>query len=318
MAASRVLLIAFGLLFCLILTAGVAQAVTKNGFTLDGASIPVDEIISGGPPKDGIPAINNPLFLTPDKASFLKDKDRVLALAIDGIAKAYPIKILDWHEIVNDKIADQYFAVTYCPLCGTGVAFSANAGNKRLNFGVSGLLYNSDVLLYDRDTESLWSQIMGEAVAGELKGVKLQHIPVLHTTWGDWKQQHPDSLVLSTDTGFRRDYDRSPYTGYDKSKGLYFSVSNRAPDTYHPKEQVMGVEIDGRFKAYPFIELSQTGTPDFIDNFMGRKLNINWNDKARSAHVTDEEGNMIVTTTAFWFAWYAFHPETEVYKASNQ
>ena len=318
MAASRVSLITLVPLFYLILTAGVAQAVTKNGFSLDEASIPVDEILSGGPPRDGIPAIDNPQFLTSDKADFLKDEDRVLAVTINDIEKAYPIKILDWHEIVNDKIADQYFAVTYCPLCGTGVAFSADAGNKRLNFGVSGLLYNSDVLLYDRDTESLWSQIMGEAVTGELKGVKLQHLPVLHTTWGDWKQQHPDSLVLSTDTGFRRDYSRSPYSGYDKSKGLYFSVSNRAPGTYHPKEQVMGVEIDGMFKAYPFAELSQTGIPGFIDMFMDRKLNVHWNEKARSAHITDEEGNMIVTTTAFWFAWYAFHPETEVYKAPGQ
>ncbi|MCG8429150.1 MAG: DUF3179 domain-containing protein [Chromatiales bacterium] len=303
------------LFFSLSIISSVAQAYTKNGFELDGASVPAREILSGGPPKDGIPAIDRPKFLAADRAGFLKEKDRVLGVALEGAAKAYPIKILDWHEIVNDSIGAQHFAVTYCPLCGTGVAFAADVGGKRLNFGVSGLLYNSDVLLYDRNTESLWSQIMAEAITGEFKGTKLQPIPLRHTTWGDWLKEHPDSLVLSTDTGYRRNYNRSPYGDYAQSRRLYFSVSNRAPAIYHPKEQVMGVEVNGQFKAYPFVELSKQGNGMFAEQFAGQTFNVHWNEDARSAYATDPDGNLLSTTIGFWFAWYTFYPETEVFKA---
>jgi uncharacterized protein DUF3179 len=292
-----------------------AHAVSKNGFKLNDASIPVREILYGGPPRDGIPAINKPKFVTSDAVDFLDDDDRVLGVVIGDIAKAYPIKILDRHEIVNDQSGDQNFVVTYCPLCGTGVVFAANIGEGFLNFGVSGLLYNSDVLLYDRNTESLWSQIMGEAISGELKGVKLPQLPVFHTSWGEWKNRHPDSLVLSTDTGYSINYDKPAYAGYKQSRQLYFKVSRKAPSTYHPKEQVMGLEITGKFKAYPFTELSKNAQADFADEFAGEKFNIAWNEAAQSAHITDADDNVVVTTTGFWFAWFTFHPETEVFKA---
>jgi uncharacterized protein DUF3179 len=292
-----------------------AHAVTKNGFKLNDASIPVREILYGGPPRDGIPAINEPKFVTGDAVDFLDDDDRVLGVVVRDIAKAYPIKILDRHEIVNDRSGDQNFVVTYCPLCGTGVVFAANIGEGFLNFGVSGLLYNSDVLLYDRNTESLWSQIMGEAISGELKGVKLPQLPVFHTSWGEWKNRHPASLVLSTDTGYSINYDKPAYAGYKQSRQLYFKVSRKAPSTYHPKEQVMGLEIAGKFKAYPFTELGKNAQADFADEFAGEKFNIAWNEAAQSAHITDADGNVIVTTTGFWFAWFTFHPETEVFKA---
>jgi len=295
-----------------------AHAVSKNGFKLDGASIPVREILSGGPPRDGIPAINNPNLVTSDAAGFLDEDDRVLGVVIRDIAKAYPIKILDRHEIVNDKSGDQHFVVTYCPLCGTGMVFAANAGKSYLNFGVSGLLYNSDVLLYDRNTESLWWQIMGEAISGKLKRTKLTLLPVFHTTWAEWKSKHPTSLVLSTDTGYPFNYDKPPYAGYKETRQLYFKVSRKAPATYHPKEQIMGVEISGKFKAYPFKELSKNAQPSFVDGFGGRKLNILWNEAARSAYITDEDNNVVVTTIGFWFAWFTFHPDTEVFKATAE
>jgi hypothetical protein len=126
--------------------------------------------------------------------------------------------------------------VTYCPLCGTGLVFASNVGDSALVFGVSGLLYNSDVLLYDRNTESLWSQRMGQAISRRLKGVKLPQIPAFHTTWGEWRARFPNTGVLSIETGYQRYYHKKAYVGYEKSRRLYFSVTNKAPRDYHPKE----------------------------------------------------------------------------------
>ena len=288
---------------------------TKNGFDLTDALVPINKILSGGPPRDGIPAINQPKFESAVEADWLADKDRVLALVIDGQAKAYPIRILDWHEIVNDKIGKHRFAVTYCPLCGTGVVFAANIADTFLQFGVSGLLYNSDVLLYDRNTESLWSQIMGKAIAGKLKGTRLQQLPVEHTTWKDWRSNHPDTLVLSRDTGSRRNYKRSPYAGYEKTRRLYFKVSHKSPARYHPKERVIGLAINGQFKAYPFEELSKNGKAVFTDEFAGARVEIHWNEEAQSGSVTNESGRVLPVISSFWFAWFTFHPNTEIYTA---
>jgi len=312
MTVSRIFL--YSTLLMVAFWASFVEAVSKNGFDLDGALIPVKKILSGGPPRDGIPALNNPSFVSAEMASYLKEGDRVLAIEIDGVAKAYPIRILDWHEIVNDRIGGQRLAVTYCPLCGTGVVFASNAGEGALVFGVSGLLYNSDVLLYDRNTESLWSQLMGQAISGRLKGVKLPQVPAFHTTWGEWRTRFPQTEVLSIDTGYKRDYRKKAYAGYSESRRLYFSVTDKAPKTYHPKEQVMGVEVDGVFKAYPFKELSLNETPTFVDTVNGKQLTVHWNEAARSSHVTDSQGQDVVSTTAFWFAWFTFHPMTEVFK----
>ena len=290
-------------------------AITKNGFDLTGALIPVDEILSGGPPRDGIPAINEPKFESAGEADWLRDKDRVLALVIQGQARAYPIRILNWHEIVNDKVGDQRFAVTYCPLCGTGVVFSTNIANTSLQFGVSGLLYNSDVLLYDRNTESLWSQIMGKAVAGKLKGTLLPQIPVTHTSWKDWVKNHPDTMVLSRDTGSQRNYRNSPYAGYEKTRRLYFKVSHKSPANYHPKERVIGLEINGHFKAYPYKELSKNGKAEFTDSFAGSNLKISWNEEAQSGNITNTDGKALPVISSYWFAWFTFHPDTEIYTA---
>ncbi|MFZ0789299.1 MAG: DUF3179 domain-containing protein, partial [Chromatiaceae bacterium] len=187
-------------LLSLTLAASALAAPVKNGFDLVGALVPVSAILPGGPERDGIPAIDRPRFLPADEAPEVRTGDRVLGLRLDGQARAYPIAILNWHEIVNDRFGDLPVAVTYCPLCGTGMAFRAEAGGKPLQFGVSGLLYNSDVLLYDRQSESLWSQIDRRAISGPHKGERLEALPLEHTTWGDWQQRHPDTLVLSRDT----------------------------------------------------------------------------------------------------------------------
>jgi hypothetical protein len=291
---------------------GPAQAVVKNGFDLANSVVPADQIMQGGPPKDGIPAIDQPKFIKAGEVSFFKGSERVLGVSRNGIAKAYPVRILNWHEIVNDKFGDERIAVTFCPLCGTGMAYLSQAGGKQLSFGVSGLLYNSDVLLFDRQTNSLWSQILSKAINGPLEGTRLETIPISHTTWTDWKKRHPDTLMLSTDTGFDRDYGRDPYAGYTENPKILFPVNGQST-RYHPKEQVIGVEVNGRFKAYPFVELGKTeGTVS--DTIAGKKIRVRFDPEHRTGTVYDATGKEMPSVIAFWFAWFAFHADTEVFQ----
>lgn len=295
----------------LLATLPVAQAIQKNGFDLNGGLIPPGEIFQGGPPRDGIPAIDKPQFAKAGDVRFLKNTDRVLGVVRGSIAKAYPVRILNWHEIVNDTFGTERIAVTFCPLCGTGIAYLSEANGKPLSFGVSGLLYNSDVLLYDRQTDSLWSQILSQAVSGPLKGARLTMVPISHTTWADWKKRHPGTLVLSTDTGFARDYTRDPYESYVQNASLLFPVKGQSA-RYHPKEQVIGVEINGKFKAYPFVELSK-GPSQVDDTLGGKKITVRFDREHRTGNVYDATGKEIPSVIAFWFAWYAFHSDTELY-----
>jgi hypothetical protein len=292
-------------------------ATSDNGFDLSNSTIPVNQIMQGGPPKDGIPAISNPKFVNVDQANHVNSNDRIVGIHVEGVAKAYPISILNWHEIVNDEINGRHFAITYCPLCGTAVAFDARIGDKVTEFGVSGLLYNSDVLLYDRNTESLWSQISSHAIAGEMVGTKLKRLPISHTSWKDWEDKYPDTLVLTEETGHSRNYARDPYAGYDKSRSLFFPVNNRAPQTYHPKELVVGIEVDGEFKAYPFIELEKNAKSSFLDELNGKKFTIKWDSENRAVTILDGRGEEVAGIQGFWFAWFAFHPDTEVFRASH-
>lgn len=297
----------------LLTTMNVAMAETLNGFDLQNALIPLAAIERGGPPRDGIPAIDSPRFTTIGNANWLHPDDRVLGIYRNSIARAYPIAILNWHEIVNDTIGDEPIVVTFCPLCGSGMAFKSKVNNRRLRFAVSGLLYESDVLLYDRETESLWSQIMSKAVTGKLKGIELQQIALTLTTWQDWKTRFPDSMVLSRETGFQRDYTRNPYQGYGSSRSLEFSVSNQ-DNRLHPKAWVIGLKRNGHFKAYPFDELAKT-SGIVREKFNGAEIVVHYDSASRAAVITDKAGEEIPTISAYWFAWYAFHPDTEVFRA---
>ena len=212
------------------------------------------------------------------------------------------------------RFGDTPVAVTHCPLCGSGMVFFATVAGQTLDFGVSGLLYNSDVLLYDRQTGSLWSQIDRRAISGHHRGQRLEAVPVEHTTWLDWRQCHPATLVLSRDTGEVRDYDRNPYAGYEKQRAILFPVRFRAHG-YHPRERVLGVEIDGHFKAYPFAELAK-GNGVVRDRLGGRTLLVRFDARHLNATAQDADGKPLPGVLAFWFAWYAFHPETLVYKGS--
>ena len=304
----RVILVSSGLLLL-----GVSGKPMLHGFDLTAHNIPVEDIRSGGPPRDGIPALADPDFIMVDRASYLGDEDRILGLAVGREARAYPIKILNWHEIVNDQIDGKPVLMSYCPLCGTGMAFDPVINGKRYTFGVSGLLYNSDVLMYDHQTESLWSQIKQEAVTGDLMGSRLPLLPLLHTTWGVWKKEHPNSLVLSSDTGYRRDYGRDPYASYARSSRLMFPVG-RLDRRLGPKSWVLGLELNGTAKAYPFSELEQVAQ-SVTDSIGSQKITVHYDPASRTARVRDANGKDVPSVVAYWFAWAAFHPKTEVYIA---
>lgn len=179
------------------------------------ALVDVDDIRSGGPPPDGIPPIDEPRFVRPGTVRDLEDREPVIAFELDGDARAYPLEILTWHEIVNDTVAGAPVAVTYCPLCNTAVVYDRRLNDRVLDFGTSGRLYQSALVMYDRQTESLWAHFTAQGLVGVLAGQRLDTYPASIVSWASWRDANPDGLVLSRDTGFDRDYGRNPYPGYD-------------------------------------------------------------------------------------------------------
>ena len=285
------------------------------GFSWEPRSIPMNEVHSGGPGKDGIPALTDPTFVSADAAGFLSSDDRVLGIELNGQAKAYPIAVLNWHELVNDVVGGTPVLVSYCPLCGSGMVFDASVSGERLLFGVSGRLYNSDVLFYDRKTDGLWSQLQMEAVTGPLTGTQLTLLAGRHTTWSAWRREHPQTLVLSTDTGYRRDYSRDPYVHYASSPDIMFPVAHR-DDRLSTKTWVLGVLIDGQAKAYAWDDLAHRTQP-LTDHIGGHTVQVHVDAASRSAWITTPDGHEVPTVTAYWFAWAAFHPETAVYQSGR-
>jgi len=279
-------------------------------FDLSRSSVPREEIFSGGPPKDGIPALTDPAVASADEATYLRPNDRVLGVVIGAQARAYPIRILNWHEVVNDRLSGMPIAVTYCPLCGTGMVFRAGQPGRRVLFGVSGLLYNSDVLLYDRETESLWSQLKMEAVTGPRLGERLEWFATQHTTWQAWRTAHPQTDILSLNTGYRRDYDRDPYAGYAGSSRLMFPVRHQ-DDRLASKAWAAGVFVDGQPKAYPLQRLPSGRMLE--DRIGGQTIHLTYDAEARSVQVTNANKNEVPVVQAYWFAWAAFYPETWLY-----
>jgi len=284
------------------------------GFDLSNATIPVEEIFNGGPPKDGIPALTDPTFETASEANYLDDGDRVIGVSINGQSKAYPLLILNWHEVVNDKIGGSAIVVTYCPLCGTGMVFNAVIDGARLEFGVSGKLYNSDVLLYDRRHESLWSQIGMKAISGDFVGTRLEHIAAENTTWNAWRKKHSNTKVLSLKTGYTRDYSRDPYADYAKTRKLMFPVKTQ-DSRLAPKDWVVGLILGDKARAYSLKALAKMRTDqlpvrDLLD---GKEILVHYDPKSQSAQVTDVMGKQLASVQSYWFAWYAFYPETSLY-----
>jgi len=304
------------LLFVLSGVAYSAEGSRLNGFQFEDPLVPADSIEKGGPPRDGIPAIHSPRFVSADDAVFLGPDDRILGVSRGGKSKAYPVRILNHHEIVNDWISEQAIVVTYCPLCGSGVAFSAHVGGTDLTFGVSGLLYNSDVLLYDRETGSLWSQIAGISINGPLKGSELIQRPLQHTSWENWRQRHPDTEVMSTDTGFPFiDYKRDPYKQYRKDSRLWFPVSN-TDNRLRNKAWVLGVIAGGSAKAYPLKKLGKNESP-IHDRIGNMPVTIHFDSEHQTAAAFDQDRNYVESIQLYWFAWAAFHPDTSIWDCDD-
>jgi hypothetical protein len=285
-----------------------------NGFDVSKGLIPKNQILQGGPPKDGIPAILEPKFEPAKESKWLKNEDLVTGVDYRGVQKAYPLRILVWHEAVNDEIGGTPILVSYCPLCGSTLVFKREVRDKTLTFGISGLLYQSDVLFYDRETDSLWSQLDMKAVTGKMIGTKLEIFPSSLATWGEWKREHPNTLVLSRDTGFSRSYDRDPYEGYENSSTVWFPI-NHKNDRFHPKERVLVVVSGDKTKAYPFSELKKVKAP-FEDKVGDKTVVIHFKD-GRYVKASDNSGNPVKSFVSYWFAWYTFKPDTLVFTASD-
>lgn len=286
-----------------------------NGFDVSNSLISKEKIFSGGPPKDGIPAILSPKFESASEASWLKSTDLVTGVEIEGVFKAYPLRILVWHEVVNDKVGNKPIMVSYCPLCGSTLIFDREVDSEELTFGISGLLYQSDVLFYDHQNLSLWSQLEMKAISGPKAGTEMEVLPSVLATWSEWKKKHPNTLVLSKDTGFSRDYDNMPYGGYESSTNLMFPVEN-SDDRYHPKEKVLVViSSDNVAKAYAFKELSKVKTP-LNDKIGLDEITIKFN-SGEFVSAYDNAGNPIRSFVTYWFAWYTFRPDTLVFNAPS-
>ncbi|NIP78452.1 MAG: DUF3179 domain-containing protein [Gemmatimonadetes bacterium] len=239
-------------------------------------TVPLEEIVPGGPPKDGIPALDDPVFVPIARADrWLEDREPVIVVEHDGDVRAYPYQILIWHEIVNDVVGGMPVVVTYCPLCNTALAFERRLGDRVLDFGTTGRLRHSDLVMYDRQTESWWQQATGEAIVGALAGRRLAFIPAQTVRWADFKRAHPDGRVLSRETGYDRPYGRNPYSGYDRGRGPIASFFSRDVDDRLPAmERVAAISLDDRSLAFPFSELRIHRVVN--DRVAGRPLVVFW------------------------------------------
>ena len=247
-------------------------------------SVKLSEIESGGPGKDGIPPIDNPNFVTTAEADeFLAPDEPVMMLRVGDDVRAYPLQILIWHEIVNDIVAGEPVVVTYCPLCNTAIAFRSTVEGRVLDFGTTGNLRHSDLVMYDRQTESWWQQITGEAIVGELVGTTLDFVPAGIVAYSDFKASAPEGRVLSLQTGHERPYGSNPYVGYDTGTPFLFSgdVDTRLRST----ERVVAVVVDAEAAAYPFQVLEEERVVN--DVVGGRPLVVLFKPGARSSLDTE-------------------------------
>ena len=221
-------------------------------------SVPFQEIFSGGPPRDGIPPIDNPKFATLEEGDeFLGPLEPAISFELNGEAKAYPLQILIWHEIVNDVVGGTPVAVTFCPLCNSAIVFDRRLDGVTHRFGTTGNLRNSDLIMWDRETESWWQQFTGEGIVGELTGKKLTFLPATIISWEAFKNANPDGQVLSRDTGFSSNYGENPYVGYDRVDNPPFLFFGDLDGRLPPKERVVSVTVGEVDAAFPFSVLEK-------------------------------------------------------------
>ena len=284
----------------------------------ENTSVPAwDEVLSGGPPKDGIPAIDDPTFINVAAEDRLTDREPVIAVEIDGeTPRAYPIRYLTWHEIVNDEVGGLPIAVTFCPLCNSGITFDRRVNGQVLSFGVSGKLRNSDMIMYDRETQSWWQQAIGEGIVGELNGVELEQVPTWMEGWAEFKARNPDALVMDQPAGFRRNYGQNPYAGYDSSRRPFLFNGELPPHDIPALARVVRVGET----AWTMERLREEG--EVYEN----GVRLSWNEGQASAldgrvigegrevgtvRVRDADGNDVAHDVMFAFTYHAFFPEGE-------
>lgn len=269
-------------------------------------TVPFSAVHQGCPKRDCIPAIDKPRFVVADKVRFLDDADIVLSLTHNGVTKAYPVRIMNYHEIVNDKLGGDPLAITYCPLCGSGIAFSRRLKNKVVEFGVSGVLYNSDLVMYDRYSNTLWSQVEAAGIIGRFAGTHLQAYPMGFSRWSEWKAAHPKGLVLSPDTGFDMPYKKNPYTAYENSGKVIFPVSARDARHY-PKMVVYGFILGNQAIAYD-AKLLESG--EYRDKVGDVALQLTRGKDGSMLAKDLTHDKLYKPARLYWFAWYTFHPDT--------
>ncbi|MFB3043508.1 MAG: DUF3179 domain-containing protein [Nitrososphaerales archaeon] len=304
-------------------------------------------------PRDAIPPLFAPEYVRADDAPWLAPSHLILGYENNRDSRAYPLLILNWHEIVNDKIGGRDVVITYCPLCRSGIVFDSTVDGRVLSFGNTGSLYESAMVMYDKQTESYWWQVGGIAIQGPLEGTELTTLPSVISTWREWRETHPDTLVLSRNTGFVRNYDVDSFAGYDRKDTPPGWPVSRLDERLAPKEFVVGVSINGVAKAYP---ISILGESAFMDEVGGEhllvitkaseKLGAVFHARIDGAPLTffmedgeikDEETGsfwnsagiavggplegrrltQVPNSTEFWFAWALAHPDTEIGSRNN-
>jgi hypothetical protein len=258
------------------------------------------QVVDGGQPPDGIPAIDEPRFQRTADVHWVDDPEQVLVLDVEGEARAYPLQVLTHHEIVNDTVGGIPVAVTYCPLCGSGIAFDRRVDDRVLSFGTSGRLYLSDLVMYDRQTESLWPQIEGRAIAGVLTGAELTVLPAALVSWEQWRASHPDGWVLSRQTGYGFRYGSNPYFRYDDKTSMPLFLAGPVDNRIEwLKQPVVGIRIGRDALAVDVQALRRDGVREVTVD--GKELTVWWLPGARSSldGFAVGEGREVGTTTVF-------------------
>ena len=288
-----------------------ADRKSRNGFDVSNASLPGDKIVAGGPARDSIRSVDRPEFADSEAAAlWVAPANAVIGLSLGDVAHAYPVHLLEYHQVVNDDLGGVPVVVSYDPLAGVPLAYERKLAGRTLEFGVSGLVYQSNFLLYDRQTESLWLPWSGQAIAGPMLGKRLARLRVRQEPFAAWLHRHPDSLVLVRPMLKQIDYRYSPYSAYWGSETIPFPVDSVDP-TYHPKEVVVGLRADGKTRAYLGSIMRRSGGR-VVDDFAGRKVRIAYD--TETGTFTWQIPEDVEVTEAYWFAWKALEPDTEVWQ----
>lgn len=244
--------------------------------------IEYEELQSGGPQRDGIPPIDDPIFISVNEAqSWLSDNEPLIFVNIKGQTKAYPLQVLIWHEIVNDTLADKKISVTFCPLCNASIVFDRELNGRVYDFGTSGLLRNSDLVMYDRQTESLWQQFTGRSIVGDMVTKVLTQLPSSILSFKSIYENYPKTLILSKQTGYIRDYGKNPYIGYDDINQSPFMLRQPTDDRLFPMQRVATVSFNNNDKVYTYSSVKKKRVIN--DRFENKNLVVMFEDNVTSA-----------------------------------